>query len=76
MSGEKRKERMNLYRFWCLFCRRLKYISIDFSLSRLSQKRSILIFQSRTAEVSNRSKERMGKNGVIQVKDGQTEEDG
>ena len=33
------------------------------------------LIQSRTIEVSKGSKERIEKNGVIQVKDGQTEEE-
>ena len=60
MSGEKRKERMNLYRFRCLFCRRLKYISFDFHLVGCRRSEVSLSFKVRIAE----------------VEDGQTKEDG
>ena len=50
-------------------------ISLLYLLSWLSQKRKIHILFKVRIEVSKGSKERMEKDRVIQVRDGQTEEE-
>ena len=56
-------------------CKRLEYISIVLTQLVVAEAKYSHLIQSRTIEVSKGSKERMEKNRVIQVKDGQTKEE-